>query len=572
MASPRPLSLGPNGPTTMGWLSAVGPLLAGQWRAEWYGSPFHLMGLGGPKTAGLMSRAHDIRPVDAARGEAILAGDWSFAGETMQVGPGGDPWDRANPSRTFAEVLHGMGWLGDLLATGERGEREALRLVLEWRRIFGRWNSFSWTPEVLERRVFNLACALRRVCERASEAETALLADSLARQARQLLKLPGLARAAERASAAGLAGVTLTGPAGEQLIAKASTRLDILLPQAVLADGGHASRSPQAGLELLADLIALDDGLSQRGRAPPEEMARAIDRLAGALRVLVMPDGRLGSFQGGEAGRADVIAAARAACDLGEPPANPPSALPHTGYFRLSGKLLTVMVDAGAPALGAWSETACGQPLALEVMCGTERLIINCGWSPHARAPQALRLSNAGSTVTVGEASAGAPLSGLMETALGPRLVGGATVVERRLQDGPEGLWLELGHDGWARSYGLRHERLVYLDLRSDELRGEDRLIPLGPAGPGRLLQVAVRFHLAPQVRASLARDGRSVLLQGADGPGWWLRNDAAEVAIEHSVQFEDGEPRRTSQVVLRGQMPNTGGGKIRWKLAMVAP
>jgi uncharacterized heparinase superfamily protein len=171
MASPRPFSLGPNGPTTIGWLSAVAPLLAGQWRAEWYGSPFHLMGLGGAKTAGLTARAHDIRPVDAARGEAILAGNWSFAGETMQVGLGGDPWDRANPSRTFAEVLHGMAWLGDLLATGEPGEREALRLILEWRRIFGRWNSFSWTPEVLERRVFNLACALRRVCERASEAE-----------------------------------------------------------------------------------------------------------------------------------------------------------------------------------------------------------------------------------------------------------------------------------------------------------------------------------------------------------------------------------------------------------------
>ena len=33
----------------------------------------------------------------------------------------------------------------------ETGAAEALRLVLEWRRPFGRWNPFSWSGEVLER-------------------------------------------------------------------------------------------------------------------------------------------------------------------------------------------------------------------------------------------------------------------------------------------------------------------------------------------------------------------------------------------------------------------------------------
>ncbi|RZJ87338.1 MAG: hypothetical protein EON88_23110 [Brevundimonas sp.] len=83
---------------------------------------------------------------------------------------------------------------------------------------------------------------------------------------------------------------------------------------------------------------------------------------------------------------------------------------------------------------------------------------------------------------------------------------------------------------------------------------------------------MAIRFHLAPNVRATIARDQRSVLIQGPTTPAWWLRNDAAEVAIEHSVHYEDGLPRQTSQVVLRARAPAGAGARIRWKLAQVPP
>ena len=55
---------------------------------------------------------------------------------------------------------------------------------------------------------------------------------------------------------------------------------------------------------------------------------------------------------------------------------------------------------------------------------------------------------------------------------------------------------------------------------------------------------VAIHFHLAADVRASLARDQRSVLLTGPSGTGWWLRNDAGEVALEPSAVFENGVAR----------------------------
>src|SRR5690606_8671342 len=126
----------------------------------------------------------------------------------------GDPWDRPSPSHGFAVGLHGFDWMRDLLALGDEGAAEALRLTLGWRAVFGRWNAFSWSPAVLERRVFHLACGAKTVCAKASDMEVAAITLDLARQARHLASVAeGPVRAAERACAAALAGAALSGEA-----------------------------------------------------------------------------------------------------------------------------------------------------------------------------------------------------------------------------------------------------------------------------------------------------------------------------------------------------------------------
>jgi uncharacterized heparinase superfamily protein len=548
-------------------LVAAGVAVRRQLANEWRGSPLHRWTLANPRPEGLGATPKDLRPIDAENGARICAGAFVLAGATLTVGPRGDPWDRPSPDRAFAVALHRMGWLKDVVAAGAPGPGEALRLVLDWRRAFGRWNGFSWRPEVLERRTYNLACQIRSLCARASEAEAADVGLDLARQARFLLQASeGPVRAAERAAAAAVAATALGGKASEQLLAVALMRLERALPETVGPDGGHQTRSPQAALELLFDLLTLDDALVQRGVAPPDEVMRAIDRLAGAVRFFTLSDGRLAAFQGGEELQPAYVAAARAR-DEGEAGAMPAA---RNGYQRLEAKSLQVIADAAPPAAGAWSVAACAQPLAIEVLAGARRLIVGGGWSPDAQGPQAMRLVDAASTASIGDASCGEPLRGFPARVLGPRLVGAVDAVEARRHEAPGALWLEMAHDGWARRFGLRHERRLYIDVEADELRGEDRFTPAGRGGDGRkFVPFMVRFHLHPQVQALIARDRKSVLLKAeGDAHGWWLRNDAIEVAIEPSVHYQDGQPRRSQQIVLRGQARLESGARIRWKLS----
>jgi uncharacterized heparinase superfamily protein len=555
------------------YAAAAKKLLQDQFRAEWAGSPPHRWLISRPAPQGLAAAPREGRPPRERRGKAMLAGRFVFDGLALEAGPGGDPWNRAAPSRAFAAELHGMDWLADLLPA-EGGAKAALGLVLGWHAVFGRWNSFSWSAPVLERRVHNLACAMGALTAQATAAEAALLLDSLARQARHLMLGDGHAtRAAEQAAAAATGAVVLGGPAGERLLERALKRLEQALPLTVLPDGGHASRSPEAGMELLLDLKTLDDGLLQRGRAAPAELPRAIDRLGAALRFFTLADGRLAALQGSEDGDPARIAAALGGDGSTQAPS--PSA-PHAGYERLTGVQLQAMVDAGAPAPGAWSASACAQPLALEVVAGQDRLIASSAWSLRAPGAQALRLTPAASTASVSDASCGYPLQGWLAKVLGHRLEGAVAQVRSRRHDSEAASWLELSHDGWAQAFGLVHDRRLYLDRKADELRGEDEISPIPDAvAPRRRRPVflTVRFQLHPDVKASLALDHRSVLLQprghdkGGAG-GWWLRNDAPEVSLEPAVRLTEGRPHHTAQVVLRALLKRDGSARIRWKLS----
>lgn len=551
------------------WALALTQGAMRQLRREWAGSPMHRAMLARPRPEGLAASPKDPRPANPEAGRKILAGRYVLNAVSLDVGPGGDPWDRASPSHGFAMGLHGFDWMRDLLAAGDEGAAEALRLTLDWRALFGRWNSFSWSPEVLERRVFHLACGAKAIGDKASDLESGRIALDLARQARHLISLvDGPARAAERACAAALAGTALAGEAGDRLMAQGLERLTQALKSSVQPDGGHASRCPRAALELLFDLQTLDEALVQRGRGAPEEVMRAMDRLSGAVRFFTLADGALPELQGGEAGAKAYVAAARAA----ENPTGPMPAS-RNGYHRLESRSLQVFADGAAPAAGAWSVTACAQPLAMEVLVGRKRLIAASAWSPEALGPQALRLVDASSTLSIADQACGEPLRGFRAAALGPRLVGAYDAVEARRYEAEGALWLELAHDGWVKRFGLRHERRLYLDLAADELRGEDNLAPLNPGGQGeagrRFLPFTVRFHVHPDCTASLARDGRSVLLRAGEGDhGWWLRNDAQSADIETSVYFQDNKPRRAQQIVLRGQARADSGARVRWKLA----
>lgn len=554
--------------------TALGRLVAAwlknQLGAELFGMPGYGLTLRGRVPDGFLAAPHDARPADKAKGRALLSGRFALADARMSVQGSGDPWNRPSPSRAFAAELHRFSWLSALMSQGEPGAKEALRLFVLWLRTFRKWAPFPWGADILPRRLINLSAFARRMAAAGAPEDGVWIAQALSEQGRHLLRLYNdPATQATRAIALCMLGCVLSGRIGDGFRRKGLKRLPAALKRTVLADGSHASRNPQAALELLYDLLMLEDALAQRSLSAPPVVEQTIDALSRFIRAMSHPDGSLCAFQGGESVDEAQIAPALVHNDAR--PGAAPSTLEQGRYHRLNGRSLSVFVDAGEPRLDAFGAAACDQPMNFEVSGGHDRLIVGCGWSPAQADKQAFRVIGAGNGLCIGEDAILAPVTGRFAHLLNHRLEGPRYHLRARRADAETGgVLLEMEHDGWKPKYGMRHERRFYVDQQRDELRGEDRLTPLDQR---KDLPVAaafsIRFTLHPEVQASLARDRKSILLRGPGGRGWWLRHDARDIVLEdNGTVFQDGQPQRTSVVTLRGACRLDAPTRIRWKLS----
>lgn len=554
------------------WWRVVRAWARKQAAAEVFGMPGYRFTLKGPTIEGFIAAPHEVRPPNALIGRAILAGRFTLAGARMSVQGSGDPWNRPSPTRAFAIELHRFCWLRHLLVQGEDGAKEGLRLFLLWEKTFRKWTPFVWAQEVMARRLINLSVFARKMSAYASDDEAQVLAQSMAEQARQLLRLPrNLAWYAQKATALTLVGCTLSGHVGDRLRKKGLTLLPKALKRTILPDGSHASRSPQDGLELLYDLLLIEDGLNQRGLAIPEYLEVAIERLSRFVRTLSHPDGSLCGFQGSESLDADQVAPALLHEDK-RPVAvsSLPLSLEHGRYHRLLGRSLSVYVDAGEPKAGVLGFGACDHPMGFEVSGGRDKLFVAPGWSPQQSDRHEFRVAVAANSLTVGEGVILRPVTGRFGELLHFGLEGlRYRIRSRRVESDDAGSLLEMEHEGWRPEFGLKHERRLYVDPARDELRGEDKLIPVEPKKElAASAPFALRFLLHPEVQASMARDKKSVLLRGPGGRGWWLRHDASEVVIQDASVFEKGVPKKSVMLVLKGVCRLDAPTRVRWKLS----
>ena len=96
------------------------------------------------------------------------------------------------------------------------------------------------------------------------------------------------------------------------------------------------------------------------------------------------------------------------------------------------------------------------------------------------------------------------------------------------------------------------------------QLMGEDLLIGTG----GK--RFTVRFHLHPNVQATLIQNSKAVLLKPRRGRGWKLVSPDREVLLEESIYVENAvDPRRTQQIVIPGEILGRGAA-VKWRMEQI--
>ncbi len=518
-----------------------------------FAAPGYRLTLLGRTPATLRMTPADLWPGDRDTGAALAEDRFRLAGREPRHGA--DIWSPPGAAAEWLEAMHGFTWLRDLRALGgDAARRKARGLATNWLDHNADWSLPAWRGDVVATRLVAwLSHYETFFASGGDDFRQRLVASMMAQQRHLARALRVESRGSRRITGIkGLIhGVLCLGGGGAALERWLSLLGDTLEAQ-VLADGGHIERRPDLQVSILRDLIDIRAALGAGQREIPESLQNAIDRMAPMLRYLRLGDGGLARFNGGGAGDPAMIDAVLAQA---APRGKAAARAPHSGFERLSSGKMLVLADAGGPPPPPFDARAHAGSLGLEISIGVERLIVSCGPAPGGNPDwsRAARATAAHSTLVVADRNSSEIVAG---GGIGPRR---ATVTAARESDNGAAL-VVMSHDGYGTSHAVVHRRRLYLAQDEEDLRGEDSLT--GPAG----VAFAVRFHLHPDVRASLLRSGQSVLLRLAKGGGWRLRaNQPMELA--DSIYFSAGpEPKRTSQIVIPG-VTQEGTTTVKWAL-----
>ncbi len=529
-----------------------------------YKLPFFKWLLSGSIPDQILIAPQDITTADPIKAKDFYEGYFTFAGHSVNVG-GLSPFEQSAAPLLWRQKLNGFKWLKHLRAAKTHIARmQAQALVDDFIRHNKLMGSVAWYPEVAANRVMAWLVHAPMLVEGADHAFYRRYMRSLARQVRYLrLSLqssePGFPRLliviALSYAAIGLSSRLST-------LKSALKRLDKELSIQILPDGGHISRNPEILIRILALLLPLKQAILARNIAPGEALLRAMDRMMPMLRFFRLGDGTFANFNGMGETPGDLLATM---LSFDEAAGDPVLNATHSGYQRLYGGDVVVLMDTGAlPAFGL-EKTMHAGALSFELSADREPIIKNCGHmalsSDHLQVHEIARVvrsTAAHSTLSIaGQSSCTFIKNDKLTKFLKTPFLSGPMHIDVKRRPSEESVNIEASHDGYARRFGLKHCRSITLSNDGFFLSGQDSVVTMRDRqiATDNPLIFDIRFHLHSQINAEQS-SSRTVELILKSGKRWLFNCLNMDVQLEGSISFSKlYGTRQTSQIVISGKL-----------------
>ncbi len=520
-------------------------------RKVWGESPFYQAQLKGPAPDRLLFQPDDPYAPDKALAMALARGRIAIGdGLTDCEGDLAKLWDMAAPGSALFAYMQEFSWLRHLAALGDDGKAPARALMRAWLDRYERWSSESWEPYFVSERLVQLCTHHPLLLSGADAMWRSRMLACMARQTHHLAHAaPRAATGFDRLMTAlglGVAGYSLPGCEGPAERGLEMARRELRLQ--LRPDGGHVSRNPSRQLKLALRLQTLLKAIEARGFQPPGFLRHQVQRASAMAAFFRTPDGKLAVFNGGFEDDPKALLAVQngSGADIA-----PSDFARHSGYHKLTAARALLIVDTADDNASAYKSAG-----SIHFSSGRSRIFVNCGSGVHRggewRRALEQRSAHCGLSFLDGGPQ---PSFGEVTHRRGEETTGQLLEFERQIIT--------------ANPEGASYLRRLFLSPGGADLRGEELL---AGCAPSELDRAVWRFHLHPGVRASLARDKRSVILLLPYKEGWRFKSFCPELALEKSVYCGGGGAPASSEqiVILAGAYSRRDSAAInvKWALA----
>lgn len=492
-------------------------------------TPFYHLALIGSAPKNLITIPTDPWPGQAHLGRKLLEGKFILGNEVASIHqlwhPHGLSWEALSD-------LHSFEWLRDLRAIGDNSSRRMARqLILNWIERNQNWRNFVWQPELIGLRLGNWLGLYDFFAASADEGFRSQFFKSLMRQTRHLARCWEHAPTNTHKLLAlhGLIMALISLNHEVHRLPKLIHKLDVIIQQQILPDGGHCSRSPYLQLIILRLLIDLRSLFRQVQHPMPENLQQMIGKMAPIVRLFRHSDGHLACFGPYHSGNSNLIDMVLSLADVR---GRPPVKADHIGYERCTSKSGMILVNT-RPAV-------CKTPgEGLEAGVG----LFNFEWSSTKQ-----RIVTYGDCII--QTLSGNSLSAVDDP---------AHSISTHQNHHPQGIVFEGSYQHLLQESHMNFEQTLFLNNDRFDFRGETKVKFSDPC------LVALRFIFHPSLTLHRVNNKR-LMIQSPHGPRWLL------MASGHSdLQFEQMEDASEGFILLLlGEIFEGRQATLRWVFSQI--
>lgn len=539
-----------------------------------HSSFYHDLSLRGKNPLRLLGTPKDLWPGSVTAGTQMVGGKIMAGGHILEnqnndknIWPGGDIWLETDLNEQWQTYLHSFNWLRDLNQAVDRkgAKKRAEELVETWIDQNTQWGEISWRSDIVGERVSNWLIYAPLIMDSDDVLYRGRVLDILARSARHLMKMSSdlPEGPADLKAIIGLAFSGLFIPFGDAWLKQAVGHLKFSLGKEILVDGGIRSRNPQELLHLFMNMVLLRDSFPGMGKTTPVELEKATSRMARCLGSLALGDGKLPLFNGTCLQRSEDVPAliikakeeVAAALELEQ-----------CGYSRLEKGQTIIIEDVGPPAEMDMSRDAHAGTLSFEMSHAKERVIVNLGHASYNNQTDGSgeffsRSTEAHSTLVMANQNS----SEIQEDGLIGR---GVTSTSSKVFEEKDHVLLDAGHDGY-QDIGFRHRRLIYMNDKGDDIRGEDNIDFASVSRETNDQSFDIFFHLHPNINVIEENDHTLLVLES--GKKWAFYSSGAEQSISECLYFGNAGKALPTQALKLSGSATTKNTKVLWALKLMS-